>query len=59
MFASEDRGPLWPATEAHELPAPTHCVLRLPKWFCLPEGVQPADVRVELRNGELILVVVR
>jgi hypothetical protein len=59
MYATTDRGPLWPTTEAHEAPAATQCVLRLPRWFRLPEGVKPSDVRVELRNGELILVVDR
>jgi len=52
-----DLGPLWPTAAK---PVETErCVLRLPPWIALPADVDPADVRVERRGRELVLVVRR
>jgi hypothetical protein len=57
MFAP-DNGPLWPQASTVDDQQP-RCVLRLPPWFALPDGVDPADVRVERRGAELVLVIGR
>jgi hypothetical protein len=59
MFANES-GPLWPASTTPRPPdEEERCVLRLPRWFALPPDVEPSDVRVERRDGELVLLVRR